>query len=166
MTRMLIVGAGLATVVAAGKGMAATAAVTASNPLLAKWTGPYGGVPQFDKFKVEQFKPGLEVAMAEQLGEIEKIASNQAPPDFNNTIAAMERSGRTLDRVNSIYGIYRSTLSTPDFQEVEKEMEPKLAAFQDQIVQNQKLFKRIAAVYDARERSKLTSEQNRLRWLD
>ncbi len=77
----------------------------------------------------------------------------------------MERSGRTLDRVNSIYGIYRSTLSTPDFQEVEKEMEPKLAAFQDQIVQNQKLFKRIAAVYDARERSKLSSEQKRLVWL-
>jgi peptidyl-dipeptidase Dcp len=131
-----------------------------------KWTGPYGGVPQFDKFKVEQFKPALEAAMAEQLEEIDKIANNQAPPDFNNTIAAMERSGRTLDRVNSIYGLYRSTLSTPDFQEVEKEMEPKLAAFQDQIVQNQKLFKRIAAVYDARERSKLTSEQKRLVWLD
>src|SRR5260370_42579276 len=98
MTRMLIVGAGLATVVAAGEGMAGAAAeMTAPNPLLAKRTGPYGGVPQFDKFKVEQFKPALEPAMAEQPEESDKIAQHQAPPDLNNTIAAMERPRRAPD---------------------------------------------------------------------
>src|SRR6266849_2980260 len=166
MTRMLIVGAALATVVAVGEGLAGTAAeMTAPNPLLAKWTGPYGGVPQFDRFKVEHFKPALEAAMAAELAEVDKIADDPAAPSFNNTIASMERSGRTLHRVSSIYGIYKSTLSTPDFQAVEKEMEPRLAAFQDQIIQNPKLFKRIAAVYDARERTSLTPEQKRLVWL-
>src|SRR5713226_4892548 len=166
MTRVLVVGVCLAAMVGTGEGLASAAAeVNARNPLLAKWTGPYGGVPQFDRFKVEHFKPALEAAMAEELAEVDKIASDPAAPDFNNTIASMERSGRTLDRVRSIYGIYRSTLSTPDFQAVEKEMEPRLAAFRDQIIQNQKLFKRIAAVYDARERSSLTPEQRRLVWL-
>jgi peptidyl-dipeptidase Dcp len=152
--------------VGAGEGLARAAAeVTARNPLLAKWTGPYGGVPQFDRFKVEHFKPALEAAMAAELAEVEKIAGDPAAPDFNNTIASMERSGRALGRVRSIYGIYRSTLSTPDFQAVEKEMEPRLAAFQDQIVQNPKLFKRITAVYEGRERASLTPEQKRLVWL-
>jgi peptidyl-dipeptidase Dcp len=144
----------------------AVLAATGSNPLLAPWTGPYGGVPPFDKVKVEQFKPALEAAMAEQLAEIDTIANDTAPPTFDNTIAALERSGRTLDRVSNIFGIYSSTMSTPDFQKVEEEMAPKLSAFNDQIVQNEKLFERIAAVYDARETSGFNPEQKRLAWLD
>ena len=89
--------------------------------------------------------------MAEQLAEIDKIANDPAPPTFENTIAALERAGRTLDRVTTFYGIYSSTLSGPEFQAVETEMAPKLAAFSDKITQNEKLFARIAAVYDARE---------------
>src|SRR5207245_2476776 len=116
--------------------------------------------------KVEQFEPGLEASMAEALAEIDTIAGDPAPPTFDNTIAALERTGRTLDRVSNIFGIYSSTMSTPDFQKVEEEMAPKLAAFSDQITQNEKLFKRIAAVYDAREGGKLTAEQKRLAWLD
>src|SRR5262249_31427056 len=70
------------------------------------------------------------------------------------------------ERVSAIYGVYRSTMSSDDFQKVETEMAPKLAAFKDQIVQNKELFARIAAVYDARETSGLTPEQKRLGWLD
>ncbi|HEU4767897.1 MAG TPA: hypothetical protein VFS77_10995, partial [Pyrinomonadaceae bacterium] len=66
------------------------------NPLLAKWEGPYGGVPPFDRVQVPLFKPALEAAMAEQLAEIQKIASDTAAPDFENTIGALERAGRTL----------------------------------------------------------------------
>jgi peptidyl-dipeptidase Dcp len=146
--------------------LASLAAAAEPNPLLSPWTGPYGGVPPFDKVKVAQFEPALEAAMAEQLAEIDKIANEPAPPTFENTIAALERAGRTLDRVSNIFGIYSSTLSTPDFQKVEEEMAPKLAAFTDQIVQNEKLFRRIAAVYDARGASGLTPEQKRLAWLD
>src|SRR5262249_25110961 len=70
------------------------------------------------------------------------------------------------DRASSIFGIYSSTMSTPEFQKVEEEMAPRLAAFSDKITQNEKLFRRIAAVYDAREASNLTPEQKRLVWLD
>jgi peptidyl-dipeptidase Dcp len=144
----------------------AVAIASVQNPLLAPWTGPYGGVPPFDDVKVEHFKPALEAAMAEQLAEVDGIANDSAAPTFENTLAALERSGRTLDRVGTIYGIYSNTMSTPDFQKVEEEMAPKLAAFSDQITQNEKLFKRIAAVYDARDTGKLTPEQKRLAWLD
>src|SRR5258705_4172904 len=136
-----------------------------ANPLLQRWTGPYGGVPPFDQVKVEHFKPALETAMAEQLGEIDAIAANPAPPTFENTIAAMERSGRTLDRVDRIYSVWTSTLRSPGFRDVERDMEPKLAQFRDRIVQNERLFKRISAVYESRERSGLSPEQQRLTWL-
>ena len=167
MNRAHVTSAGLTAVfaasVAASTGTAAEAVL--SNPLLAKWSGPYGGVPPFDKIKVEQFKPALEAGMAEQLAEIDKIAGDPAAPTFENTIAAMERAGRTLGRVGNIFGIYSSTLSTPDFQAVETEMAPRLAAFQDRITQNEKLFTRIEAVYAAPEKSKLTPEQQRLTWV-
>jgi len=160
-------GAGLAALVAAGTALAATAPeANVQNPLLAPWSGPYGGVPPFEKVKVEQFQPALETAMTEALAEIDKVANDPAPPTFENTIVGLERSGRALDRVSNIFGIYSSTMSTPDFQKVEEAMAPKLAAFSDQITQNEKLFKRIAAVYDAREKGTLNAEQKRLVWLD
>jgi peptidyl-dipeptidase Dcp len=159
MTSFLIAAAGAAAI-------ASVAIASVQNPLLAPWTGPYGGVPPFDNVKVEHLKPALEAAMAEQLAEVDRIANDPAAPTFENTLAALERSGRTLDRVGTIYGIYSSTMSTPDFQKVEEEMAPKLAAFSDQITQNEKLFQRIAAVYDARDTAKLTPEQKRLAWLD
>ncbi len=137
----------------------------AANPLLAAWTGPYGGVPPFDAVKVEQFEPALEAAMAEQLAAVDRIAADAAPPSFDNTLAAMERSGRTFDRVTSIYGVWASTMSTPDFQAVERAMAPKVAAFQDRIAQNERLFARIAALYQAREQACQTPEQKRLAWL-
>jgi peptidyl-dipeptidase Dcp len=136
-----------------------------SNPVVAPWPGPFGGVPPFDQVKVEHFKPALEEAMAERLAEIDAIASDPAPPTFENTLAAMERGGRAFDRATAIYYIYSSTMRTPEFQQVELEMEPKLAAFFDRIVQNAGLFKRIAAVYEARGKSGLTAEQQRLAWL-
>jgi peptidyl-dipeptidase Dcp len=103
--------------------------------------------------------------MAEALAEIDRITANPEPATFENTIAAMERGGRTLDRVITVYGIYSSTLNDEAVQAVEREMAPKLAAFGDQITQNEALFKRIAAVYDTREKSGLTPEQQRLVWL-
>ena len=148
--------------------MAATAATGAAapNPLLQTWSGPFGGVPPFDQIKVEHFSPALETAMAENLKEVEVIANNPAAPDFNNTIVALERAGRTFNRVGAVFGVFSSTMSTPDFQKVELEMAPKLAAFGDQITQNSKLFARIAAVYEKRDTLGLTDEQKRLAWVD
>ncbi len=136
-----------------------------ANPLLEKWTGPYGGLPPFDKVRVEDFKPALEAAMAEQLGEIDKIANAVSSPTFENTIVGMERSGQTLLRLQTLYGVWGSTMSTKEFQAVESEMEPKLAAFSDKITQNQKLFARIESVYNSPDKAKLTPEQQRLCWL-
>jgi peptidyl-dipeptidase Dcp len=144
---------------------APTTEATVQNPLLPSWTGPYGGVPPFDKVKVELIKPAVEAAIAENLAEIDKIAGDPAPATFENTIAAMERSGRALDRVMPIYTVYRTTMNGPEFQAVEREMAPRLQAFEDQVIQNEKLFQRIAAVYDARERLPLSAEQKRLVWL-
>jgi len=135
-----------------------------SNPLLATWAGPYGGVPPFDKVKVSDFRPALEKAMDENLAEIDRISADTAPATFENTIAALERTGRTLDRVSTIYGIWSSNMSSPEFRAVEGEMDPKLAAFNDRITQNEALFKRIEVVYNDPEKRKLTSEQQRLTW--
>ncbi|MGY3088666.1 peptidyl-dipeptidase Dcp [Hymenobacter sp. UYAg731] len=131
-------------------------------PLLQPWGGAHGSVPAFDKIQVADFKPALEAAMAENLAEINAIATNPAAPTFENTIAAMERSGRTLDRVQAAYGVWSSTLNDKAFSAVETEMAPKLAAFSDQITQNAALFKRIEALYQSPETRKLTAEQQRL----
>ncbi|HEX5888341.1 MAG TPA: M3 family metallopeptidase [Pyrinomonadaceae bacterium] len=138
---------------------------TTTNPLLAKWEGPFGGVPPFDRVQVALFKPALEAAMAEQLAEIDRIAKNPAAPDFENTIAALERAGSTLERVTPLYGVWAATMSTPEFQTVQREMAPRLAAFNDQITQNEALFKRIDAVYNSPAKAKLTPEQQRVTWL-
>ncbi len=135
------------------------------NPLLSKWTGPYGGVPQFDKVKLEHLKPGLEAAMEENRREIATLVSDPAAPTFENTIAALEDAGRTLDAVGTVYGIWSSTLAGPEFQAIEREMEPKLAAFSDEITQNAPLFQRIEAVYNSPDKATLTPEQQRVTWL-
>jgi peptidyl-dipeptidase Dcp len=141
---------------------------TAAPPgavLLAPWTGPYGGVPPFGRVAVADFPAALEAAMAEELAEVERIANDPAEPTFDNTIAALQRSGRALDRVSRVYSVHTGTLSTPELQAVERRMAPKLSAHRDSIVQNAKLYARIKAVYDARERSGPTPEQQRLAWL-
>lgn len=138
---------------------------SSSNPLLPEWKGDNGGVPPLDIVKVEYFKPALEKAMQVNLEEIYKITSNTAKPNFENTIAALEKSGQMLTRVQSVYDIWSSTMNDESFSEVETEMEPKLAAFYDKITQNEKLFKRIETVYNSKEKTKLTSEQQRLTWL-
>jgi peptidyl-dipeptidase Dcp len=153
---------GVAMLAAACAGTAAAQAP--AHPLLAPWTGPHGGVPPFDQVRVEHFRPALEAAMAENLAEVERIAANPAPPTFENTLAAMERAGGGMERVSTLYGIWSANLNTPEFQKVESEMAPRLAAFNDRITQNEALFRRIQAVYDARERSGLTPEQKRLAW--
>jgi peptidyl-dipeptidase Dcp len=135
------------------------------NVLLADWEGPYGGVPPFDRVQVAQFKPALEAGMTENLTEVERIAKEAAAPTFDNTIAAMERAGQTLDRVQTIYGVFVSTMNSPDVQAVQREMAPRLAAFNDQITQNDALFKRIEGVYNSPAKAKLTPEQQRLTWL-
>src|SRR6185436_15231273 len=145
-------------------GVAHGATSGAGNPLLHEWKGPYGGVPPFDQVKVEDFKPALLAAMSEHLVEIDAIANRKDPATFENTIVALERSGQKLQRVQTIYSVWASSLKSDAFQAVEKEMAPVLAAHGDTITQNAKLFARVAAIYDSPDKSKLTPEQQRLVW--
>ena len=139
--------------------------LASANPLLEPWSGPFGGVPAFDRARIADFEPALEAAMAEQLAAIERIATDPTPPTFENTVAASERSGRTLDRVQTIYGVYGSNLSDDAVQEVERRMAPRLAAFQDRIVQNKAFFDRVTAVHESADKAGLSPEQRRSAWL-
>lgn len=103
--------------------------------------------------------------MEENRKEIEAIAKNPAPPTFENVIAALEDSGRTLLRVQTIFDIFSSSMNDDAFQAVELEMAPKLAAFSDEITQNTALFARIAAVYESKDKASWTKEQQRLTWI-
>ncbi len=136
-----------------------------SNVFLAEWTGPYGGVPAFDRMELGALKPALEAGMAKNLEEIYSIAGNPGPPTFDNTIVAMERTGRDVGRVFAYWGIWSANLSTPDFREIQKEMAPKIAEFNSKITQNDALFARVKAVYESAEVKSLRPDQQRLTWL-
>jgi peptidyl-dipeptidase Dcp len=146
-------------------GAPATVAAPAGNPLLDPWPGPFGGVPPFDRVQVAHFQPALEAAMTQHIAEIEAIATNPAPPTLENTLVAMERAGKALERVRTVYSIWSSNRNTADFQAVERVMAPRLAAHDDRIVQNAGLFARIDAIYNSPDTLRLTPEQRRLAWL-
>jgi peptidyl-dipeptidase Dcp len=135
-----------------------------TNPLLATWTGPYGGVPAFDRFALSQFRSALEEGMEANRRDIAAITARTEPATFENTLAALEDSGRTFNDVGTVFGVWASTLNGPEFQVIEREMAPKLAAFSDEIFQNEKLFQRIEAVYTSPDKAKLNPEQQRLAW--
>lgn len=136
-----------------------------SNSLLAQWEGPYGGVPAFDQMDLSVLKAALEEGMAKNLAEVEVIANNPEPPTFDNTIVAMERTGRDLGRVFRYWGIWSANMSSPEFREIQREMAPKLSAFNSQITQNDKLFQRIKAVHESDEMQSLSPEEQRMVWL-
>ena len=140
----------------------AFAAEGASDPMLDVWTGAHGGFPPFDKITADLIKPALMKGMDLNRAEIEAIAANPEAPNFENTLAAMENAGRAMDRASTIYNIYTSVLNDKQMQAVEAEMSPVLSAFYDDITQNDALFQRIKAVYEARESAGLTDEQKRL----
>ncbi len=138
---------------------------TAESDLTAAWAGQFGGVPAFDKVKVAEFKPSLEAAMEERLKEVDAIANSDSAPTFENTIAALERSGSKMNRVATVYYIWSSNMNSKEFSPIEREMAPKLSAMSDKIFQNEPLFKRIETVYNSPEKAKLTPEQQRLAWV-
>ena len=132
------------------------------NALTKVWTGPYNGVPNFDEMTLEDLKPALNQAMAINLIEIENIANQSTNPNFDNTIVALERTGKVLDRVFTYYGIWSSNLSSPEFRNIQQEMAPIMSAFFSKISQNQALFNRVKAVYENLESSTLRADQQRL----
>jgi peptidyl-dipeptidase Dcp len=148
-------------------GSANTPAVSAdakfgpSNPFYAPSTLPFHA-PPFDKIKDEDYQPAIEAGMAEELSEIQAIADNPAPPTFENTLVAMEKTGRLLQRARAAFGAVTGANTNPLLQKVRTEEAPKQAAHHDAIYLNAKLFARVAAVYQQRATLKLDGESPRL----
>ena len=133
-----------------------------SNILLEEWTGPYSGVPAFDKMDLSQLKDALQTGMDKSLEETLAVANNTEAPTFENTIVALERTGNDLDRVFTYWGIWSSNKSSEEFRAVQKEMAPKLSAFFSKITQNEELFDRVKTVYESDEVKNLRPDQQRL----
>jgi peptidyl-dipeptidase Dcp len=130
------------------------------NPLLKEWTGPYGGVPAFDKMELADLEAAIKKGIELHLLEIDSIANQDEAPTFENTILAMEKSGEPLGRAFTYYGIWSSNLSSPEFREIQEKLAPKISEYSSKISQNEKLFQRIKSVYQ--NRSKLDSAQQRV----
>ena len=138
------------------------ASMTAEASMLAPWTGPYGGVPPFDRVQIAAFKAALLQAMDAQRVETAAIAGNTAAPTFENTVLALEKSGRELARVSSLFGTFTGTMNRGPMRKLQTEMTPILSAFSDEQIQNAAVFARVKAVYDARLSGGLSPEAQRL----
>src|SRR5713101_9549787 len=141
--------------------VAADAKFDPSNPFYAPSTLPFHA-PPFDKIKDEDYQPAIEAGMAEQLSEIQAIADNPAAPTFENTLVAMEKTGQLFQRATAAFGAVTGANINPVLLKARADEAPKLAAHQDAIYLNAKLFSRVAAVYKQRESLKLDAESLRL----
>jgi peptidyl-dipeptidase Dcp len=140
---------------------AADATFGPSNPFYAPSRLPFHA-PPFDKIKDEDYQPAIDAGMAEELTEIQAIADNPATPTFENTLVAMEKTGRLFQRAMAAFGAVSGADTNPLLQKVRNEEAPKLAAHYDAIYLNPKIFARVAAVYKQRTSLKLDAESMRL----
>jgi len=131
------------------------------NPFFAPSSLPFQA-PPFDKIKDEDYQPAIEAGMAEERKEVQAIADNPAPPTFENTIDAMEKSGQLLRRVRAVFFAVVGANTNPALQKVRAIEAPKLAAHQDAIYLDAKLFQRVATIYKERAALKLDPESLRL----
>ncbi|RYZ47745.1 MAG: dipeptidyl carboxypeptidase II, partial [Sphingobacteriales bacterium] len=138
-----------------------TAAGDHVNPLLQASILPYQA-PQFDKIQTADFEPALLQGMKEQKDEMQKIADNPDAPTFENTLIAMEKSGQLLTRVALTFNVLTGANTNEALQKVQESVAPKLAAHQDAIYLNDKLFKRVDAVFQQRASLNLDPESLRL----
>jgi peptidyl-dipeptidase Dcp len=131
----------------------------ALQPTLVEWNT---GLPPFGNLKVEDFKPALEWAMAHKHQALARIALETVPPTFDNTIAPLERAGFELTDVRAIFNLWGRSFRNEAFDAVEAEMEPRMAAFDAELLQNVNVAQRVQAVYKMRRNAGLSVEQQRL----
>src|SRR4051794_5463932 len=140
---------------------AAAASPGTTNPLLAEWTARYG-LPPFAALKPEQFRPAIDAALASHRDEIDAIAAEEAAPSFDNTIAALERSGRALDRVTNVFFVLTGADTSDAIEAIEREVSPLLARHSNALHLNRALYARIAGLYARRDSLGVTAEQARV----
>ena len=131
------------------------------NPLLAKWTTPFE-MPPFDRVKAKHFMPAFDRTFADNIAEIEAIAADPAKPTFANTIEALERAGRGLDRAAGVFYNLAGTDTTDELQKIEREVAPRFAKHGMRVYQNAKLFRRVDALFKKKGSLGLSEEQARV----
>lgn len=129
-----------------------------SNPFLAPYDTPYE-IPPFAKIKPEHYLPALKAGIAEHNKEIEAIVNNPEAPSFENTMVALDNSGALMEKVVNVFGALTESNSSPELQAVAEEFEPLLAAHNDEVSMNAKLFERIRTLYDKRDQLGLAKDQ-------
>ena len=136
---------------------------SASEPaLLQEWTGPYEGVPPWDKVKVAQFPAAFQAAMQASKAEFEAMLAKPEAITFDNTITASELSGEKIGRLFSIWGVHSSNLSNPEVRKIQAEWEPKVSAFFSELALDARYFQRVKYLYDQRANLGLDAKQMRL----
>ena len=130
--------------------------------LLNEWDGPFGGVPPWRSINPDEFLAAFDAAIELSTADVERIANNPAPPTFENTIVALEHAGRTLERVSNIFDVHSSNLNLGPIPDIEMAVAPKLSKHSDSIMQNEKLFARVVAVFEGDEMKSLSTAQKRL----
>src|SRR5271169_1554926 len=138
-----------------------TDSAPSANPLLEPWTGPFEA-PPFDRIEPGHFRPAFEAALKEARREIDAVAADPAPPTFANTIEALERSGRSLDRVGGVFFNLTGAATNDELQAIEREIAPALARHRNDTYLNEALFKRIDALKAKENSLGLSAEQGRV----
>jgi peptidyl-dipeptidase Dcp len=133
-----------------------TAAVV-ENPFFKESTLAYH-TPDFSKISDADFQPAMEEGMKQNLAEIEAIANNPEAPTFENTLVAIEKGGQLLTRVYRVFNLLSGANTNPELQRIQEEEAPKMAAHQDAIYLNSKLFNRVETIYNERANLNLDSE--------
>src|SRR5689334_11582645 len=131
------------------------------NPLLSEWAGALE-LPPFEAIKLDHFRPAFDRALADHRGEIDAIAANPNPPDFGNTIAALERSGRALERVAGVFFVLAGANTSDEIEAIERDISPLLARHNNALYLNREVYARIAGLYARREALSLDAEQARV----
>jgi peptidyl-dipeptidase Dcp len=131
------------------------------NPLIADWTGDFV-LPPFASIKPSHFRPAFDRALAAHRAEIDAIAANPSAPGFDNTIVALEKSGRELDRVANVFFVLTGANTSDEIEAIEREISPLLARHNNALHLNRALYARIAALYEKRKTLDLDAEQARV----
>ncbi|WP_146528261.1 M3 family metallopeptidase [Novipirellula artificiosorum] len=130
--------------------------------MLKPWTGPYGGVPPWNLVRTDEFLGAFDIAIAEAKDEITGIADQSDPATFENTIVALEKSGKTLQRLETLFDVHASNLNVGPIPDLERTVAPQLSEYRDSIYQNSALFKRIETIYQSDAMDSFTVAQKRL----
>ena len=132
------------------------------NPLIAEYYDTPYGVPPFDKIKPKYFLPAFKYAIKQHKREINRIIHNLHEPNFDNTIKALDQSGTILENISNIFFNLNEAATSPELQKIAEKISPLLTAHYDKIYMNQKLFRRVMAVYQKRQRLHLNTEDSML----